>query len=375
MLLFTMSANNALLENRMVQAAIAWLRDRLPESWEVGPTARAEFKVGDTHVDAAVDLRGPNGVYTTMAVEAKRTFGPRDVDRVFTGVGKTLRTLAGNIPILLVAPWLSQRTQELLAAEGMNYLDLTGNALVRLDNPTVYIETRGAAKDPSPPPRGKARVQGPKAGRLIRLLVDVRPPYGVRELAASADLAVSYVSRVLDTLDDEALIERFERGRVKSVDVPRLIQRWVETYDFFRSNKAQRCLAPAGAASALDHLRTVGTRAAVTGSFAAGRLAPVAAPALLAVYVNDPLAVVDALGLIPADQGANIALLTPFDPVAWTRTSSFDGRTYVAPSQAAADCLTGNGRMPAEGEALLQWMTENESLWRLDKLPGRDLDG
>ena len=359
----------------MAQAAIAWLRGRLPQSWEVGPTARAEFKMGDARVDTAVDLRGPNGVYTTMAVETKSTFGPRDVSRLFTGVGKTLRALAGNVPILLVAPWLSLRTQELLATEGINYLDLTGNALVRLDYPTIYIETQGAPKDPLPPPRGKARVQGPKAGRLIRLLVDVCPPYGVRELAASADLAVSYVSRVLDTLDDEALIERFERGRVKSVDVTRLIQRWVETYDVFRSNKTQRFLAPAGATRALDQLRTVGTRTAVTGSFAAGRIAPVAAPALLAVYVDDFRAVADALDLIPADQGANVALLTPFDPAVWERASAVDGLTFVGPSQAAADCLTGNGRMPAEGEALLRWMTENESLWRLVKLPARGLDG
>jgi hypothetical protein len=197
----------------------------------------------------------------------------------------------------------------------------------------------------------------------------------VRELAAATDLAPGYVSRLLDTLDDEALAERSERGRVESVDVGRLVRRWVETYDVFRANKAQRYLAPAGAASALDQLRTVGLRAAVTGSFAAGRIAPVAAPALLAVYIDDPRSVVDALGLIPADQGANVVLLTPFDPVVWERASIVDGLTYVAPSQAAADCLTGNGRMPAEGDALLQWMTENESLWRLNTLPARGVDG
>ena len=359
----------------MAEDAVAWLRQRLPETWDVRPPAPADFKATDAQVDATLDLRAPNGVYTRMVIEVKKSLGPRDVGRLLPAVGKTLRSLAGNIPILVVAPWLSRRTQEMLTAEGLNYLDLTGNALVRLDNPTVYIETQGASKDPSPPLRSKARVQGPKAGRLIRLLVDVRPPYGVRELAASADLAISYVSRVLDTLDGEALIDRFERGRVKSVDVRRLIQRWVETYDVFRSNTAQRYLAPAGAADALDKIGMVGTRSAVTGSFAASRLAPVAAPALLAAYVDNPPSVADTLGLIPADQGANVALLTPFDPVVWERTSLVGELTYVAPSQAAADCLTGNGRMPAEGEALLQWMTENESLWRLDKLPVRSIDG
>ena len=306
-----------------------------------------------------------------MVVEVKKAFGPRDVDRLLTGVGRTLRLLSPNFPILLVTPWLSTRTQELLAAEGMNYLDLTGNALIRLEHPTLYIETQGAPKDPSPPPKNKARVQGPKAGRLIRLLTDVRPPYGVRDLAAASDLAMSYVSRVLGTLDDEALIDRFERGRVKSVDVSRLLRRWAETYDVFRANKVQRCLAPAGATTVLEQLRESGVRTAVTGSFAAGRLAPVAAPALLAVYADDLKAVVSSLGMIPADQGANVALLQPFDPVVWERTSVVDGNTYVAPSQAAIDCLTGNGRMPAEGDALVKWMTDNENLWRLDRLPER----
>jgi len=360
----------------MAGAAVAWLRDRLPQTWEVGPTSRAEFQATpDGRIDAAIDLKGPMGTSTTMIVEVKRVFGPRDVDRILGGVARTLRTLAGPIPILVVAPWLSQRTQELLGDQGLDYIDLTGNALIRLDNPALYLQTQGATKDPNPPQRSKARVQGSKAGRLIRLLVDVRPPYGVRDLAASADLAPGYVSRLLDTLDDEALADRSERGRVESIDIGRLVRRWVETYDVFRSNKAQRYLAPAGAASALDQLRAVGARAAVTGSFAAGRLAPVAAPALLAVYVDDPQAVVEALGFIPADQGANVALLTPFDLVVWERASLVDGLTYVAPSQAAADCLTGNGRMPAEGESLLQWMTANESLWRLDKLPARGVDG
>jgi hypothetical protein len=32
--------------------------------------------------------------------------------------------------------------------------------------------------------------------------------------------------------------------------------------------------------------------------------------------------------------------------------------------------LTGTGRMPAEGEALIAWMAENEASWRLSSLDG-----
>jgi hypothetical protein len=375
MLTFIMSANTPLPENEMAGVALSWLRARLPESWEVGPTTRAEFPTPDGRIDAAIDLRGPNGVFTTMVVEVKRAFGPRDVDRLLTGVGKTLRALAGNIPILLVAPWLSRQTQERLSGEGMNYLDLTGNALIKLDNPTIYIETQGAMKDPSPRQRNKARVQGPKAGRLIRTLVDVLPPYGVSELADATGLAKGYVSRLLDTLDDEALIERNERRAVQAVNISGLLRRWTETYDVFRSNTTRRYLAPNGAGSAILQLDALGARTAVTGSFAAARLAPVAAPALLVIYTNDPEVVVESRSLIAADQGANVALLSPFDPVVWEGTMSVGGTTYVAPSQIAIDCLTGNGRMPAEGEAIVEWMLGNDKQWRLDRLPQRQVDG
>lgn len=369
MMTFTMPANTALSENKMVESAVSWLRDRLPQGWQVGPTSRAGFQTADGRIDAAIDVRGPNGTSNTLVVEAKRTIGPRDVGRLLPGLGRRIRALAGNVPVLVIAPWLSRRTRELLTDQDLNFLDLTGNARICLDNPTLFIETQGAAKDPSPPAPSKARVQGPKAGRFIRLLVDVSPPYGVRELAESAGLAVSYVSRVLDTLDGEALVERSKRGGVASVDVSGLLRRWAETYDVFRSNTTQRYLAPAGAGAALQQLVSVDIRAAVTGSFAESRLAPIAAPTLLAAYTDTPEAVADALGLIPADQGANVALLTPFDPVVWERTSIVDGITYVAPTQVAVDCLTGNGRMPAEGDAILKWMSGNESSWRIARLP------
>lgn len=363
-----MTANTVFTENEMVEATIAWLRQRLPDSWEVGPSSRQSSRPTGGRVDAAIDVKGSNGTYATIVVEAKKGFGPRSVEQLLGSLGRTLLSLAPN-PILVVAPWLSERTRDRLRDEGINYLDLTGNSLLRLDNPTVFIETQGAQKDPSPLPRGKARFQGPKAGRLARTLVDVRPPYGVRELAAAAELTPGYVSRLLDTLDDEALIQRSARRRVESVDIRGVIRRWADAYDVFRSNDTVTYLAPAGASRTLQRLAESSRRTAATGSFAAVRLAAVAGPALLTVYCDDPAALAADLELIPADEGANVALLRPFDPVVWDQMSTADAVTFAAPSQVAVDCLTGNGRMPAEGEAVLGWMLDNEESWRLPVLP------
>jgi Transcriptional regulator, AbiEi antitoxin, Type IV TA system len=363
------SANVAQIDNEPAQQVIAWLKARLPSTWEVTPTRRAEAAgIADGRGDAAIDIRGTNGTYSTLLVNVSAAFGPRDLERLQGGLGRTLRALAGNIPLMVFTPWLSPRTQELLRSDEINYLDLTGNGYLRLENPTVYVETHGALKDPSPRPRGKARLQGPKAGRLVRTLLDVRPPYGVRDLAEAIQLTPGYVSRLLEALDSEALVQRSPRGLVTEVDVPQLLRHWAASYDVFQTNETTAYLAPQGAASIVPALASVQQKVVVSGSFAAARLAPVAAPALLLVYTNDPPSVAETLRLLPTKSGANVVLMRPFDPVVYDRTSQEVGVAYVSPSQAAADCLTGNGRMPAEGQALLEWMTANEARWQLAAL-------
>lgn len=58
---------------------------------------------------------------------------------------------------------------------------------------------------------------GLKAGRPVRPLADTRPPYRATELARHSELSLPYISRVLDTLDDQLLIQR-DREVIASVD-------------------------------------------------------------------------------------------------------------------------------------------------------------
>lgn len=370
-----MKANIPLGEKDLVDQAIDRLREALPPSWTVQQTNRifagGNLAQAQTITDGAFDVSAPNGVSATLVVEAKTAFSPRDVERTFADrFTRVLRTVTHNVPILVVSEWLSPRTRELLAEQGINYLDLTGNALIRLDNPTVYIRSAGAERAPKQVSRGRVRLRGPKAARVIRLLLDVRPPYGVRDVATSSGVAISYVSRLLASLDGDALIERSARGRVEAVDIPRLLRRWAQAYDIFTTNGTRTFLAPQGVSRVLERMKGDASlgRLAITGSFAAVRLAPVAAPALLVAYSDDADGLGAALGLLPADEGSNVALLRPYDAVVWDRSTVDDGLRYVALSQVAIDCLTGNGRMPAEGEALIDHMVETESQWRLSSL-------
>src|SRR6266516_6007653 len=149
-----MAANTPLRETELIEAAVAWLRERLPTAWRVEASNEDGTTARQPRLDGTIVING-QGVFATLAVEAKRSLGPRDVAGLFGSVGRTLRALSPHIPILVVAPWLSARTRELLAAEGVNYLDLTGNALVRPENPALFIQSQGADRDPSPAPRAK----------------------------------------------------------------------------------------------------------------------------------------------------------------------------------------------------------------------------
>jgi DNA-binding transcriptional ArsR family regulator len=356
----------------LIDQAVAWLEKRLPRGWAVESPVIQSLDLTLPPADLKISLKGPNGTTTTIAVEERQSVTPRTVLDLLSPRVQTARNMGAHLPLLVVTPWLSKRTQDLLAEQDLSYIDLTGNALLRVDNPPFYLQTMGSERNPAPKERGKAQVRGPKAARLIRLLIDVRPPYKVGELASAAGLGPGYVSRLLDTLYDEALIERSPRGPVERVDIVGLIHRWASSYDVLDTNRAEPFIAHRGIDGVLDELSNYPAeepRFAITGSLAAVRLAPITAPTLLLAYCDGPEVLARDLGLLPASEGADVILLKPFDPVVWRRNTTESGLRFVAPAQVAIDCLTGTGRMPAEGESVLNWMTTNEKPWRLLGLP------
>jgi hypothetical protein len=194
---------------------------------------------------------------------------------------------------------------------------------------------------------------------VVRALCDFPLPLAISDLAMKAGVDISYASRLVEWLAREDLVTRASRGPVEGIERSRMIRRWADDYSVLKSNTVRSFLDPRGIANLLRRLPMSDGRYAVTGSLAANRLAPVAPARLAVVYLDDPDAAASELGLTSTDAGANVMLLVPFDEVVFDRTRTDDGVTYVAPSQAAVDLLTSPGRSPAEGEAVLEWMTRN----------------
>ncbi|MBK5210910.1 MAG: hypothetical protein JJE36_01075 [Coriobacteriia bacterium] len=267
---------------------------------------------------------------------------------------------------LVAAPYLSERTREKLRDSDLNYLDFTGNSYVTIEKPVVCIRTQGASKDPDKSSRPMRSLRGIKTAKIVRTLVDLRLPLGVRQIAEFAKTDPGNVSRVLNLLGREDLVQRSSRGGVQQVDWNGLLRAWSRDYSMIGSNRYYMYLDPRGLGNFLSRLQTLptGMRYAVTGSLAAARLAPVAPARLGVAFVDDAATAADSLGLVPAETGANVMLLVPRGDFVFDRVRIDEGVRYVAPSQAVVDLLTGSGRNPSEAEELLDWMRRNENVWR-----------
>lgn len=357
-MLLSIVGNSLIADNIFLAEVVKALQERLPFGW-AGSLLKPSKADGAVSVDAVLSVRRKGTASGTIRVAAKSRVEPKDVDYL----AATLRPTP-DASVLIVAPYLSPRTQERLRSRGFAYADLTGNVRLELTEPGLFIETTGARENPEPSPRDRKSLKGAKAGRLVRALCDFRPPVGLRELAKRAVVDPGYTSRVVDFLDREALVTRTPRGPITTVDWRALLNRWSQEYSPFRRQGAAMYLAARGIPAVTERLSQLKVRYAVTGSWAAAEVAPVAPPRLLTVYVDRPGDVEQALDLRPAEAGANVALFTPFDDVVFDRTSVKKGITIAALSQIAADLMTSPGRGPNEAEALMQWMQENEDAWR-----------
>lgn len=335
--------------------AAGQLRKLIPAGWTISVTRR-------TRDGGQFRISAPSGEAADIDVKAMKDATPRSV----AGLAESAH------PTIVLAEWLSPRSRDLLRAGGRSFLDVTGNAEIRLDRPALYVRTDGAGRNPAPKPSNGPGLRGAKAWALLRTLAEVRPPFGVRELAEAVNVDPGYVSRVLRALEDEQLVVRTPRGPVTDVDWEGVIRKAAATYSLLDANETSTWVTTSGPDRLIDDLaaKRIGDWA-VTGSIAASRLAPVAAPEMAVIYTADPECVVRAGRLLPTTRGANVVLAVPYNPIVFEGTEPSGAIPYVSAAQLAIDSLTGNARMPAEGEALLAWMRKNEPRWRTRTLRDR----
>ncbi len=362
-------------ERELLGSLELMLVDRLPDGWSIAIEREPQAQTpGSWRPDAYLVIEAPNKVRARLAVEARASLYPRDTYALSSEVGSLwlrppvpkgrVASIPGVDGVLVMSRFLTARTRTMLESVGFSYADATGNLRIATRVPPIFIELCGAKSNPWADDRPLRSLRGPASARVVRALLEFRPPYPLRQLADTAGLPLGSASRVVALLVSEAVIERSGRGPIEKVDWKGLLRRWTEDYSLLEANRARFFLEPRGPRALEARLREFDAPYAVTGSLAAARRAEVAPAALAAVYVPNIDKAATRLGLREAPTGGNVVLIEPLADVVFERTWDQDGITFAALPQVAADLLTSPGRGPAEAEALIVWMEGNQDAWR-----------
>lgn len=348
----------ALREENLLDDALRAVEALLPASWTLERDTQRLTR--DTRVDEVVALTGAGGHTARYVVEARRS-------GTASGLLRSMlrdRAVASDLPLLYVSDYIGPSLREALAADGISYADGTGWVRVTSETPLILLTGYGAARSPrAGRPTAVARLNGIAASRIIRTLCAQDPPLPVRTLAAQAEVSPGSVSKLLPTLVDEGIVDRDEHRAVAAVRRRSLVSRWVQDYSYLRTNRSVRhFIAPRGVERTVLRLSEISTPVTVTASAAARRLLPegitsVVPLRLLALYADDPTALADALGLLPADPAtANTVIAAPQDRAVLTDS--------LAPAALVlADLLTLPGRGDAEAEQLMDALAWADAAW------------
>ena len=350
----------------VLRRTVGLLTERLPQSWS--PTVRENVRIDGRTLDAVIDLLAPDGTRVAIVIEARMLLETGAASGLVQHVNSLAALLARDerdVVPLVVARYLSPPTRDRLRDAGIGYADATGNILLRLERPSLFVRDVGADRDPwRGPGRPRGTLKGATAARLVRALADFKPPYSVPELAAKSGASVGATYRMVEFLEREGLIVREPRAPIAEVDWRGIIERWGEDLGVTQTEQMALYLEPRGIPALLRKLQTAGDlRYILTGTLAARYYDEIVPPRLAVIYADPIERIVESLGLQPSPAG-NVLIGVPIDPVVFDRPKQLASPKVAAPSQVAVDLMGGPGRGPSEAAMLLDWMERNEDAWR-----------
>lgn len=309
--------------NQTVEAALlAELQEALQEI--LPPDWRWRLRAQDlpSGADARLDLTDPSGGSTQLRVELASRLFPSEIVR-------QLGWYRERGPWLMAAPVVGARARQLLADEGIGWIELgTRECLIAMGALRVErlparrgavrvtgggtIRVAGAASDPSR--RYVADLFSGKALRIVRwLLINPEREWTLDDMVSAARASPGFVSRTFATLERDAYMER-ERGASRVRDAERLLGAWAAAPPPPDRVESRVSLLPTPQAilGVIGELPAA-TRYALTAEAAAEQVAPFARFSRVEMYIDETETWERALDLTPVPRGGNVDLIVPAD--------------------------------------------------------------
>ena len=241
---------------------------------------------------------------------------------------------------LLAVPYMGEVGRRICAAEGLSWLDLSGNADIRAPGLRVFI----TGHENQFKKRGRtATAFAPQASRLARqLLLGEQREYTQKELVDLTGLDQGFLSRVLRSLVEKGLVERRARAyEVTSRSL--LLESWQEVYDFTKHQIIKGHIPARTSEDLLSSLSTTldndGVVSAATGLAGAWLLTHFASFRLATFYVSHQPSqeLLATLGFREEEKGANTWLVIPNDEGVFVGREQREGISCAHPVQVYLD--------------------------------------
>lgn len=295
-----------------------------------------------------------NGVENTIRVVAYETMTPRNAQKA----ASEIKSVTGKRYTMIMAPYISDKTEQVCIDNGIGYADLSGNILLSIG--TLYLSEKGNPnKYPSKRKSNKVfNASSTKTLLILRkLFEDTAKSWKLKNLAEEVGCSIGMVAKVKEKLCEQMWTEMTPDG-LKLIDPRGLLDEWGREYKH-RSDKTFSCytLEPLPMfekkVSALSE--EYGIECCLTGLAGGTRYAPVVRYNRTHVLVGatDIDYFMKLVGCKQVDSGANVVLIqAETDQMDGVRT--INGNLVASPTQVFLDCLQIKGRGREMADAIYE---------------------
>lgn len=288
-----------------------------------------------------------------ILVEAKSSAEPRHLRQAIVHLQSLVKRFSASYGIIM-APSISERGERLCEENGIGYVDLKGNALIKFDG--IFIKTAASRKDIRQPGRPKS-LFAPVSTRFLRaLLVEPERRWKLKDLAEATHMSLGQAHKVKQELLSQELIETDRKRRLFLKDPSGLLNAWREAYKYENSEVLSLF--------SLDKIPTIEEKVkqycdakkagyALTLFSGASKLAPFVRYSVAAFYfIGDREELKREINLKSVDSGANVLLLSPYDEGVFYGLQEVQGYKIVSTIQLYLDLYSYSGRGHEQAEFL-----------------------
>jgi hypothetical protein len=275
------------------------------------------------------------------------------------------RSQTATLTPVIVARHFGRQALEELDSADANYMD-DRHLRVRLKSPDMLVRLQDAAAPRQERSKSALRLSGAAGGVALALLADPVRQWKVGDLAVEGRVSLGTAQNTVVSLESEGLLERSGRGpatRRRVTDSGALLDRYARDAAADRKVLARGFVLNDGT---LQTMRAVSQRLSGAEQGAQAWFTGIAASQLVAPHVTTARVfeawvitsgrqdiVLDALGAMPVDEGANLVLMRGH-PSVCVGSERRDGIPVVSVFRMYADALAD----PARGEEQADYLRE-----------------